>query len=190
MTVFQSLHHPFYHLGRMCPCLRLDKWPYPVRERASGHLTDASLIKSTKAEGIYWRQRSKVQCLAEGDNNTTFFHKSAGFRKKYNWISRTDYNGSDVSDRKGTQKVFREYFRGIFDVQSSSQFDLDWSLIYPQCNDDLNYLDGPFSLEEIKEAVFSFKEDCCMGSDGITMCFFATFLGNGSRRSPPLFLST
>ena len=38
-------------------------------------------------EEISWRQKSRMLCIKEGDNNTKFFHKVANSRRKYNHLS-------------------------------------------------------------------------------------------------------
>ena len=42
---------------------------------------------------IYWKQRSRVQWLKEGDLNTSFFHKIANGRRRINFISYLIING-------------------------------------------------------------------------------------------------
>ena len=38
-------------------------------------------------EEILWRQKSRMLCIKEGDNNTKFFHKVANSRRRYNHMS-------------------------------------------------------------------------------------------------------
>ena len=38
-------------------------------------------------EEISWRQKSRMLCIKEGDNNTKFFHKMANTHKRYNHLS-------------------------------------------------------------------------------------------------------
>ena len=38
-------------------------------------------------EEVLWRQKSRMLCIKEGDNNTKFLHKVANFRRRYNHIS-------------------------------------------------------------------------------------------------------
>ena len=44
-------------------------------------------------EEISWRQKSRMLCIKEGDNNTKFFHKVANSRRKYNHLSFLEVGG-------------------------------------------------------------------------------------------------
>lgn len=44
------------------------------------------LTEIRKQEEIYWRQRSRLQWLKEGDDNTMFFHAVANGRINKNFI--------------------------------------------------------------------------------------------------------
>ena len=38
-------------------------------------------------EKVSWRQKSRMLCIKEGDNNTKFFYKVANSQRRYNHIS-------------------------------------------------------------------------------------------------------
>ena len=44
-------------------------------------------------EEISWRQKSRMFCIKEGDNNTKFFHKVANSRRRYNHLCRLEVDG-------------------------------------------------------------------------------------------------
>ena len=44
-------------------------------------------------EEISWRQKSRMLCIKEGDNNTKFFHKVANSRKRYNYLNMLEVDG-------------------------------------------------------------------------------------------------
>lgn len=50
----------------------------------------------------------------EGDCNTSFFHKTASYNRKVNWISSIEGNGTEVSDFEGIKNAFTDYFKGIY----------------------------------------------------------------------------
>ena len=56
-------------------------------------------------EEISLRQKSRMLCIKEGDNNTKFFHKVANSRRRYNHLSVLEVDGviyeedSEVADQ-------------------------------------------------------------------------------------------
>ena len=44
-------------------------------------------------EEISWRQKSRMLCIKEGDNNTKLFHKVANSCKRYNHLSLLEVDG-------------------------------------------------------------------------------------------------
>ena len=44
-------------------------------------------------EEISWRQKSRMLCIKEGDNNTKFFHKMANSHRRYNHLNFLKWMG-------------------------------------------------------------------------------------------------
>ena len=42
---------------------------------------------------ISWRQKSRMLCIKEGDNNTKFFHKVVNSGRRYNHLSFLEVDG-------------------------------------------------------------------------------------------------
>ena len=50
-------------------------------------------------EEVSWRQKSRMLCIKEGDNNTKFFRKMANARRRHNHISMLEVNGVIYEDK-------------------------------------------------------------------------------------------
>ena len=47
----------------------------------------------TLLKEIYWRQKSRVVCIKEGDRNTKFFHRMANSYRRFNYINKPMVDG-------------------------------------------------------------------------------------------------
>ena len=68
--------------------------------------TQHELNKLLHQEELYWRQRSRVAWLRDGDRNTRFFHASASHRRRVNIIEKSkDNNDIWVNTGSGISEV-------------------------------------------------------------------------------------
>jgi hypothetical protein len=59
------------------------------------------LVELSYREEIMWRQRSRIQWLSEGDQNTKFFHQRANGRRKKNKIINLTRRDGTLTDDVG-----------------------------------------------------------------------------------------
>ncbi|KAH7659258.1 RNA-directed DNA polymerase protein, partial [Dioscorea alata] len=101
-----------------------------------------------KQEELYWKQRSRLQWLREGDENTKFFHAVANGRKNRNAIPRIEHDGRTCTNPKDIGTAFAAHFKNIFGRKRDFRF---------------------------QEAVFNLGSDKAPGPDGFPLQFFKSF---------------
>ncbi|GKV13309.1 hypothetical protein SLEP1_g24337 [Rubroshorea leprosula] len=120
---------------------------------------------------VIWRQKSRSNWVCEGDANTRFFHRIANGRKAQNLISGLWCDGVWVEDPIQVKKEVVNYFSKLY------QGDL-WNRPKPQginfkqiSTEDKQWLERPFSIEEIEEGLRSCEGSKAPGPDGYNFSF-------------------
>ncbi|KAI5334024.1 hypothetical protein L3X38_024157 [Prunus dulcis] len=133
-------------------------WRQPNSENttATYHLLMSQLDSLLSREQAFWKQRSKVSWLKEGDRNTRFFHQRARNRKQRNYVKGLRNNtGRWREDEHGLQYVVLDYFTHLFTSSASGSegeiIDAVESRVTPDMN---NLLLTDYCDAEIHEAVF------------------------------------
>lgn len=123
------------------------------------------------------KQKSRVQWLALGDQNTRFFHqklKSHCSRSKI--LSLTDGSGTRLTDPEAIKGEILGYYMGLLGspfaqkVDASHVVSLDVTQRLPR--EFKENLSKPVSRTEIKEAMWSIKGDKAPGPNGFNSDFF------------------
>ena len=131
------------------------------------------LYSLLKQEEIYWKQRSRITWLKEGDSNTKYFHLMANGKRNKNYIPRILHNGLWTERNQELGKIFTDHFQLLLGSPRPYRFLLDWQNLFVYNERlDLSSLEWPFTLEEIKQAVFELGADKAPGPDGFPMFFF------------------
>lgn len=84
-----------------------DAWQVSKKELDDIYFTDE----------LYWQQRARDQWLKEGDNNKTFFHKSATIRKKANLILSMEIDGSISDSLPEIRNHILYFYKNLFAVE-------------------------------------------------------------------------
>jgi hypothetical protein len=86
-----------------------------------------------------WRQRSRVQWLAEGDKNTRFFHLRASQRKKKNQIqSLKRPDGVITEDEQEMADLTREFYNNLYLSEGISDLDEVIQVILTKITESMN----------------------------------------------------
>eukprot|EP00253_Pinus_taeda_P008591 PITA_08591 len=103
-----------------------------------------------KQEEIFWRKKSRVQWLKEGERNTKFFHRSTMVNRAHNRI----YSIKDEGDREQSIRVISKHIPKL--VTREENFNLI----------------RPVSKEEVSEVLKEMQTGKVLGSDGFNVDFF------------------
>jgi len=152
---------------------------YSNDDATSEEIADAlkELSNALKAEKMFWRQKSRVLWLREGDRNSKYFHAPVKQIRARNRITQLlDENGNVVEDEEGLLEIATSYFRQIF--ESSNLEDIADALgevsttIAGTINEDLTALVTEW---EVKLALFAMHPEKASGPDGMTALFYQKF---------------
>uniref|UniRef100_A0A803QR35 Reverse transcriptase domain-containing protein n=1 Tax=Cannabis sativa TaxID=3483 RepID=A0A803QR35_CANSA len=133
-----------------------------------------ALNEALAREEIFWRQKSRVAWLKEGDRATKFFMASTVTRRRRNYIqSIKDEEGNHYEEMKDITKALIDKFSNIFSKVNyrGSITDFNWHydmLSLPQSEE--LYLTP--TIEEVLRALMSMGRDKAPGPDGIPAAFF------------------
>ncbi|KAG7551508.1 Reverse transcriptase domain [Arabidopsis thaliana x Arabidopsis arenosa] len=130
-----------------------------------------------KAEESFFRQRSSISWIKDGDSNSAYFHRMVALRKSQNHIHYLyDSNDQKLESMKEIRDHSVDYFSQLLggDVAPSYliQSDMELLLPYRTTSPQNDFMVKMFSKEEIKEAFFTLPRNKTSGPDGYSSEFF------------------
>eukprot|EP00253_Pinus_taeda_P008493 PITA_08493 len=131
-------------------------------------------------EEIFWRQKSRVQWIKEGQRNTKFFHRSTIAHKNNNIIVKiTNQYGIERHTHEDMEKFLLQYFQKIAEETSEDryQFMKRFTQYIPKLvtrEDNFN-LNRIVTEEEIEEAVKEMQNGKAPGPDGFNVDFLKAY---------------
>jgi len=135
---------------------------------------EEKIIMLSLQEEIMWKQRSRIQWLTEGDNNTKFFHQKATRRHNKNRITRlTRVDGTITEVIDEMQHMTRDFYRNLYSSEGTSNMEQVLCHVPRKVTDEMNtFLCRPFTEKEVKEALFQMSPLKAPGPDGYPAYFF------------------
>ena len=128
------------------------------------------------AEEVFLKQKSRIQWLKLGDQNTSFFHKAIKARNAWNVIKViTMANGCRIEDPEAIKREAIAHFQKVLCSDGPSTDhnhyldNLDGLTWSPQ---HLVSLNSRITHEEIKNTIFSMNDSKASGPDGFSSLFF------------------
>jgi len=127
-------------------------------------------------EESFYRQKSRVRWLKEGDRNTKFFHQMVNKRHLQNRITSVTSGDTTISDLSEIQKVFVDHFQDLLATTPNLGYptkeEIQAILNHSLDEDQVRYLSSPVSDVEIRDTLFSLATGKAPGPDGFNVDFF------------------
>eukprot|EP00253_Pinus_taeda_P033970 PITA_33970 len=130
-----------------------------------------------RQEETLWKQKSRIQWLKEGEQNTKFFHRSAlDYRSGNKILEMKNKDGEPLKNHHDISSLLREHFNSI---AQEPQLDREEAIkellkaIHKSINSDQNWaLCREITLGEVEEAVNSMPNNKAPGPNGFTINFY------------------
>lgn len=113
-----------------------------------------------------WQQRARCRWLYQGDGNTRFFHAFASARLRKNAILELQVEeGITINREDHIKQVFSDHLKAVLGTEGTT-LGFDPTRLYPD-QQDLSYLQNPFSEGEVERAVRQLAKNKASGPDGL-----------------------
>ncbi|OIS99925.1 hypothetical protein A4A49_60007, partial [Nicotiana attenuata] len=132
-----------------------------------------------KNEEDFWKMKSRINWLNEGDASTNFFHTSTlNIRRRNRTLSLKEDNGNWITGPQEIQSTIVDFFTKLY---TTSLTHVPWevtnhSTLEPTLlQSHKTFMDRPPQMAEIKKAVFSNKPFKSPGPDGLHPFFYQKY---------------
>ena len=123
-------------------------------------------------EEISWRQKSRMLCIKEGDNNTKFFHKMANSHRRYNHLSFLEVDEVIYEEEANVAAQVVQFYKTLYQ-ESEEWRPFVEGLEFDQIEEaERGWMERRFEKDEIIQVVRNMEGDKAPGLDGFFMAFF------------------
>jgi hypothetical protein len=141
---------------------------------------ELNLKKLVDEEGIKLKQRARDKFILDADENSKYFHLLAKCKRRKLKIMTLTHEDKITQDEVEINQLATSFYKNIFGPSQETSISLSHLNMKMLDAADIDSLIKPFSIEEIKDEVFSLKHNRAPGPDGIPSEFFRNF-GTRSR---------
>ncbi|XP_057808416.1 uncharacterized protein LOC131022889 [Salvia miltiorrhiza] len=132
---------------------------------------EANLLIQIQHRDSTLSQRARNRWLRDGDLNSSLFHKAINGRRAKNEISGLSVDGAWIEEPAEVKRLVKEHFQTQFKTRHKDCLTLPADFVNRKLSDTTReWLDRPFSEEEIKEAVWNCDSGKSPGPDGFNSC--------------------
>lgn len=145
----------------------LEQWEDTLRKELSQILLQ---------EEIFWKQKSRINCLPAREQSTRFFHTSTVIHQRRNRIDRLKVIGREwYEDHTQLKVVARKFYRQFYTREYYSQSNpREWT--FPELNHrDKSWLNRPISDKQIRDTFFQIGANKAPSPDSFAPCFFQQY---------------
>ena len=158
---------------------------YHVQAELLSNLNDSGMVENEKiclknfhelarAEEGFLKQKSRIQWLKLGDQNSKFFHKTVKSRNSRNTMkSITLENGCRIEDPASIKQEFVNHFQSVLGSNMQDPTPVEYNvdgLVWS--SEHLDILNSRITHEEIKRSMFSIDSTKAPGPDEFSSLFF------------------
>jgi hypothetical protein len=128
-------------------------------------------------EEKFWKQRSRVAWLTQGDRNTKYFHGRASQRRRRNYISRLwDERSGWHETNEEMAVLMTEYYNNLFTTSHPPNLDEAVSDIPKVVTEAMNNsLIQDFRADEVEQAIKQMSPSKAPGPDGMPPIFYQKY---------------
>jgi hypothetical protein len=136
------------------------------------------LSKLLREEEIKYYQRAKAKDIILRDNDTRYFQMIANGKHRKKIIRSLDHEGVKIEGQTNLKNYITEFYKGLFGDPLDNNISLDEEIIQditqvsPSENE---LLTAPFTIEEVKEAIFQMEKNKAPGPNGFPVEFYQKF---------------
>ncbi|CAH9093524.1 unnamed protein product [Cuscuta epithymum] len=138
--------------------------------------SQAQLLLKLKQEKEFWKQRSKIKWLMEGEANTKFYHNFVRQRRWHQSIQLIEDDlGLTHSDQESIAKVATDHIQNLYSNVPGTSTNMDTMLDLLQpiiTSEDNAYLTTIPTKQEIKDTMWALNPDSSAGPDGFNGHFY------------------